>query len=114
MRELTKEYGILLIFDEVKTGFRIARGGAAEFFGIKPDLASFAKAIGNGHPMAAIIGTRQAMAGAHESFISSTYWTEGVGSAAALATMNLGILLENTGRAGSLTGPNRSPARPPG
>ncbi len=50
VRAITKEFGALLIFDEVKTGFRIARGGAAEYFGITPDLASFAKAIGNGYP----------------------------------------------------------------
>jgi len=45
MRALTSEFGVLLIFDEVKTGFRLARGGAAEFFGITPDLATFAKAL---------------------------------------------------------------------
>ena len=53
MRALTEEFGILLIFDEVKTGFRLARGGAAEFFGIRPDLATYAKAMGNGYPAAA-------------------------------------------------------------
>src|SRR6266545_5864541 len=61
MRALTEEFGILLIFDEVKTGFRFARGGAAEFFGIKPDLASFAKAMGNGYPAAAFGGRRDIM-----------------------------------------------------
>ena len=50
MRALTEEFGILLIFDEVKTGFRFARGGAAEYFGITPDLATYAKAMGNGYP----------------------------------------------------------------
>ena len=49
MRALTEEFGILLIFDEVKTGFRFARGGAAEYFGITPDLATYAKAMGNGY-----------------------------------------------------------------
>ncbi|MEA2609131.1 MAG: glutamate-semialdehyde -aminomutase, partial [Chloroflexota bacterium] len=48
MRALTEEFGILLIFDEVKTGFRLARGGAAVFFGITPDLVTYAKAMGNG------------------------------------------------------------------
>ena len=62
MRALTEEFGILLIFDEVKTGFRLARGGAAEFFGVKPDLATFAKAMGNGYPAAAFGGRR----GSHE------------------------------------------------
>jgi glutamate-1-semialdehyde aminotransferase len=55
--------------------------------GVYPDLAVFAKALGNGHPMAAVIGTEKAMSGAHESFISSTYWTERVGPAAALAVL---------------------------
>jgi glutamate-1-semialdehyde 2,1-aminomutase len=61
MRALTEEFGILLIFDEVKTGFRFARGGAAEFFGITPDLATFAKAMGNGYPAAAFGGRRDIM-----------------------------------------------------
>jgi glutamate-1-semialdehyde 2,1-aminomutase len=61
MRALTEEFGILLIFDEVKTGFRFARGGAAEFFGIKPDLATYAKAMGNGYPAAAFGGRREIM-----------------------------------------------------
>ena len=58
MRALTEEFGILLIFDEVKTGFRFAKGGAAEFFGITPDLATYAKAMGNGYPAAAFGGRR--------------------------------------------------------
>ena len=61
LRALTEEFGILLIFDEVKTGFRFAKGGAAEFFGIRPDLASYAKAIGNGYPAAAFGGRRDIM-----------------------------------------------------
>jgi glutamate-1-semialdehyde 2,1-aminomutase len=61
MRELTQEFGILLIFDEVKTGFRFARGGAAEYFGITPDLATYAKAMGNGYPAAAFGGRREIM-----------------------------------------------------
>ena len=51
----------MLIFDEVVTGFRLALGGAGEFFGIKPDLATFAKAMGNGFPIAAIAGRREIM-----------------------------------------------------
>jgi glutamate-1-semialdehyde 2,1-aminomutase len=54
LRDLCDEHGALLIFDEVKTGFRIARGGAQEFFGVTPDIATFAKALGNGFPVAAI------------------------------------------------------------
>ncbi|MEI8078888.1 MAG: aminotransferase class III-fold pyridoxal phosphate-dependent enzyme, partial [bacterium] len=79
--------GALLIFDEITIGWRLHFGGAHLKFGVTPDLAVFAKALGNGHPMAAVIGTRAAMAGTHDSFISSTYWTEGVGPVAALATL---------------------------
>jgi glutamate-1-semialdehyde 2,1-aminomutase len=61
MRALTEEFGILLIFDEVKTGFRLAKGGAAEFFGITPDLATYAKAMGNGYPAAAFGGRSEVM-----------------------------------------------------
>ncbi|MEO8571895.1 MAG: aminotransferase class III-fold pyridoxal phosphate-dependent enzyme, partial [Chloroflexota bacterium] len=61
MRVLTEEFGILLIFDEVKTGFRFARGGAAEFFGVIPDLATYAKAMGNGYPAAAFGGRAEVM-----------------------------------------------------
>jgi len=61
MRALTEEFGILLIFDEVKTGFRFAKGGAAEHFGITPDLATYAKAMGNGYPAAAFGGRREIM-----------------------------------------------------
>jgi glutamate-1-semialdehyde 2,1-aminomutase len=61
IRALTQEFGILLIFDEVKTGFRLAKGGAAEYFGITPDLATYAKAMGNGYPAAAFGGRAEVM-----------------------------------------------------
>jgi glutamate-1-semialdehyde 2,1-aminomutase len=61
IRALTKEFGAVLIYDEVKTGFRFARGGAAEFFGVTPDIATFAKAMGNGYPAAAFGGTAEVM-----------------------------------------------------
>jgi glutamate-1-semialdehyde 2,1-aminomutase len=61
VRALTKQAGALLIFDEVKTGFRLARGGAAEHYGVTPDLATYAKAMGNGYPVAAFGGSREVM-----------------------------------------------------
>jgi len=61
IRRITRQNDIVLIFDEVVTGFRLALGGAGEFFGIKPDLATFAKALGNGFPIAAIAGKREIM-----------------------------------------------------
>lgn len=61
VRELCDRYGIVLIFDEVRTGFRIARGGAQEYFGVKADLVTYAKAMGNGFPIAAIGGKEEVM-----------------------------------------------------
>lgn len=58
VREATREFGVLLIFDEVVTGFRLAYGGAQEYFGVVPDLATYAKAIGGGYPLAAVAGRR--------------------------------------------------------
>ena len=88
VRAQTAKCGALLVFDEITIGWRLFFGGAHLKFGVNPDMAVFAKALGNGHPMAAVIGTCSAMAGAQSSFISSTYWTESVGPVAALATLD--------------------------
>ncbi len=61
VRELADKYDVLLIFDEVLTGFRIAPGGAQEFYGVKPDIACYAKALGGGTPIAAVAGRRDVM-----------------------------------------------------
>ena len=88
VRDEIHRVGGLLIFDEVTIAWRMNFGGVHKLLGVTPDIAIFAKALGNGHPIGAVIGTKEAMDGAHESFISSTYWTEGVGPAAALATLD--------------------------
>ena len=87
VRELSDRCGAVLIFDEISSGWRMHLGGAHLKYGVMPDIAVFAKAIGNGHPMAAIIGRRRVMDAAQTSFISSTYWTEAVGPTAALTTI---------------------------
>ena len=87
IRKQTAKRGIVLIFDEITIGFRRNFGGSHLKFGVNPDMAIFAKSLGNGHPIGAIVGTTAAMDGAHDSFISSTYWTEAVGPVAALATI---------------------------
>ncbi len=61
IRGLCNEYGITMIMDEVKTGFRLAKGGAQEYFGVRADLATYAKALGNGYPVAAFGGKREMM-----------------------------------------------------
>jgi glutamate-1-semialdehyde aminotransferase len=77
----------VLIYDEVSSGWRLTTGGAHLLYGVTPDIAVFAKAISNGYPMAAIVGTSNAMEAAQDSFISSTYWTERIGPTAALSTI---------------------------
>jgi glutamate-1-semialdehyde 2,1-aminomutase len=90
MRALTEEFGILLIFDEVKTGFRFAKGGASEFFGIKPDLATFAKAMGNGYPAAAFGGRRDIMSQLPDKVShGGTYAGNRVAAAAAVKTLEI-------------------------
>jgi glutamate-1-semialdehyde 2,1-aminomutase len=90
MRELTEEFGILLIFDEVKTGFRFARGGAAEYFGITPDLATYAKAMGNGYPAAAFGGRREIMSVLPDKVShGGTYAGNRVAAAAAVKTLEI-------------------------
>lgn len=87
VRALASETGAVLIFDEVTSGFRLACGGVHLTLGVEPDIAVFAKALGNGYPCAAIIGRRPVMESAQRTFISSTYWTERIGPTAALATL---------------------------
>ena len=87
VRDGAHKCGALLIFDEITIGWRMNFGGIHLKFGVDPDIAIFAKSLGNGHPIGAVIGTRDAMRGAHRSFISSTYWTESIGPTAALATL---------------------------
>lgn len=88
VRDTTRKCGAMLIFDEITIGFRLNIGGVHMKFGVYPDIAILAKALGNGHPIGAILGTKDSMKGAHQSFISSTYWTESVGPVAAIATLN--------------------------
>ncbi len=90
VRALTEEFKALLIFDEVKTGFRFARGGAAEYFGIRPDVATYAKAMGNGYPVAAFGGRREVMEQLprHVSH-GGTYAGNRVAAAAATATLTI-------------------------
>ncbi len=87
VRETADRTGAVLIFDEVTSAWRMNLGGIHLLYGINPDIAVFAKGISNGYPMAAIIGTRPVMEAAQKTFISSTYWTEKLGTVAALATI---------------------------
>jgi glutamate-1-semialdehyde 2,1-aminomutase len=88
IRRLVDETGAVLVIDEVSAGFRMNTGGAHLILDIKPDIAVFSKALGNGYPIAAVIGKSEIMDAAQKTFISSTNWTERTGFAAAIATIN--------------------------
>lgn len=88
VRQLCDDYGVVLIFDECTSGFRETFGGLHLKFGVYPDLAMFGKALGNGYAVSAVIGTEDVMQAAQTTFISSTFWTERLGPAAALATLD--------------------------
>lgn len=87
IRAETKRIGALMILDEITIGWRNNFGGYHLKLGITPDMAIFGKCLGNGHPISAVIGTAEAMEGAEQAFISSTYWTESVGPTAALTVL---------------------------
>lgn len=87
VRSLADKHGIVLIFDECSSGFRSAFGGIHKLYNINPDMAMFGKALGNGYAINAIIGKKEVMQAAQNSFISSTFWTERIGPAAALQTL---------------------------
>ncbi len=89
VRAIADRVGAALIFDEVTAGWRSYHGGIHLKLGVNPDIAVFAKSISNGFPMAAIIGRGNVMEAAQQTFVSSTYWTESIGPAAALTTLRL-------------------------
>ena len=84
---MCRQSGIVLIFDEVSTGFRPSAGGIQPVTGVTPDMAVFAKSISNGYPMGAVVGRRDVMEPATRMFISSTYWSDTIGLRAALTTL---------------------------
>lgn len=89
VRSVSSQRGIVLIFDECTSGFRQTFGGLHKLYGVDPDMATFGKTIGNGYAVTAVIGRREIMEAAQATFISSTFWTERIGSAAALKTLEV-------------------------
>lgn len=87
LEQETKRLNVPLIVDEVSSGFRLNTGGAHLVIGLHPDIAVFAKGISNGYAMGAIVGKKEFMDAAQDTFISSTYWTESIGPVAAIATI---------------------------
>lgn len=87
VKELAHKYGALLIFDETVTGFRYDIGGAQQYFGVIPDLATFGKGLANGYPLSVVAGRADVMQLMEEVFFSFTFGGETLSLAAALATM---------------------------
>ncbi|MBH44234.1 MAG: aminotransferase class III [Gammaproteobacteria bacterium] len=88
VRSTAKKINAVLIFDEITSGFHDNYGGIHLKFGINPDIVIFGKALGNGHPISAIVGKKNIMNRSQDTFISSTMWTERVGFVAGIATLN--------------------------
>ncbi|MBA3030024.1 MAG: aminotransferase class III-fold pyridoxal phosphate-dependent enzyme [Desulfobacteraceae bacterium] len=88
LKNLAGDLGAVLIYDEITSGFRMCAGGIHLRYGVHPDIAVFAKSMANGYAMAAVLGTEKVMQAAQTTFISSTNWTERIGPAAAIATID--------------------------
>ena len=89
VRKLCDKKNIILIFDECTSGFRKTFGGLHKYYKVIPDIAIFGKALGNGYAINAIIGKKNIMESANSTFISSTFWTERIGSVAGLKTLEI-------------------------
>jgi glutamate-1-semialdehyde 2,1-aminomutase len=97
LREITQRFGIVLVFDEIVTGFRLAWGGAQERYGVVADLACYGKVIGGGYPISAIVGKRELLQSADPQqksrgrycFLSGTLTGNPVACAAGLATLKV-------------------------
>jgi glutamate-1-semialdehyde 2,1-aminomutase len=89
VRDLATDHNIVLIFDEITSGFRQNYGGIHLTYSVNPDMAIFGKALGNGYAISAVIGKYKIMEHAQNTFISSSYWTERIGPSAALKTIEV-------------------------
>ena len=87
VRELADRKKLILIFDECTSGFRETYGGIYKKYNIKPDIVVYGKALGNGYPITCVVGKKEIMNSAENSFISSTFWSDRVGYVAALETL---------------------------
>jgi glutamate-1-semialdehyde aminotransferase/spore coat polysaccharide biosynthesis protein SpsF (cytidylyltransferase family) len=89
VRDIAHAHGAVLIFDEIVTGFRLARGGAMEYFGVTPDLAALGKGLGNGMPISVVAGRSEVMKAFEEVFFSFTFGGETLSIAAALTVIDV-------------------------
>ena len=87
VKALAQEHDVILIFDEVSCGWRLSIGGVQKYLNVVPDMTVVAKAMSNGYPMGAVVGSRTVMEPADRMFISSSYWSDNIGLVAALTTI---------------------------
>ena len=95
IRKISKDNNIILIFDEVTSGWRISVGGAQKALGVTPDMSIFSKAMSNGYPMGAVVGSKDVMEPASRMFVSSSYWSDNIGISATISTINT-LLSQNS------------------
>jgi len=89
VRKLATDCNAILVFDECTSGFRKTFGGLHKLFKVEPDMAMFGKALGNGYAVTGVIGREEIMQSAQSTFISSTFWTERIGSVAGVTTIGV-------------------------
>jgi glutamate-1-semialdehyde 2,1-aminomutase len=87
VKKMVHDNGAILIFDEIRTGFRIAMGGAQEYFNVIPDVACISKAMANGFPISAVVGKREVMEAASKTRFSATFFVNSFPYAAAIETI---------------------------
>ncbi len=89
VKQLCIENGTVLVFDEIRSGFRLAAGGAQEYFGVEPDLCALSKAMANGYAIAAVVGNREIMSATEQGLFSATFFVSSLEMAAALAVLKI-------------------------
>lgn len=90
VKNLAHQHGAVLVFDEIRTGFRVSMGGAQKYYGVTPDVSVFGKALANGYSIGAVTGKKEIMAKAEkEVFISSTFFPNSLSYVAALKTIEI-------------------------
>ena len=89
VRALADRYGVVLIFDEIRSGFRAALGGAQELYGVTPDLCTIGKAMGNGYPISAVVGQREVISSLDKVFVSSTFFPNSLEMVATCKTLEI-------------------------
>ena len=89
VRDIAHSNGALFILDEMRSGFRMSLGGAQEYFGVRADIATFSKAMANGHPISAVVGRRDVLQCLDQTRISSTYFADPADMVAAITTIGI-------------------------